>query len=197
MQYRILSSLVVYTDSIITSHPRFPTAPGPGWALLRSRVSVHRTGNSEVRTCQATTPFVCIFHDPSGSKSSPATFAFITQFEGIMKRKMMKALHRCSVKNCYLEQFTPFRPWMLRPYCLLLRERAIESLGAAVFALGSFDSPELKAVQNENLTTWDFLMWFLPLTQLLLRVLKSSSPYKNIRFLNDSSPPRPWYSIQV
>ena len=41
MQYRILSSLLVYTDSVITSHPRFPAAPGLSFAALSNKRAPH------------------------------------------------------------------------------------------------------------------------------------------------------------
>lgn len=110
---------------------------------------------------------------PSASKSSPASFAFITQFKVKMKVKMMKVLDRCSLEQeqgVHLERFIAFCP---ECYVLALSFSESDQI-ARHHGLWSwqFWCSLAESGAERGFKNFELFMWFLPLTQLLLRVLK-------------------------
>lgn len=118
------------------------------------------------------------FMIPSGSKPSPGSFAFIAQFKEKVKTQTMKVLDRCSLE------------WELPPlavYSLLalnitsslspfLRENDQHHQSGRFFVPRNSDSLACWKWCKKRINNFELFMWFLPLTQLLLRVLKKQQP---------------------
>lgn len=117
------------------------------------------------------------FMIPSGSKPSPASFAFITQFKEKMKTQMMKVLDRCSLE------------WELPPlaiYSLLalsiasslspfLRKNDQHHRSGRVFAPCNSDSLGRWKWYRKRVNNFELFMWFFAFDTVVIKSSKKAT----------------------